>query len=64
MSERETPEMLTRDATITVTLCADSGYEAHEEHRISADQWWRICEIMNEPEILARIESSNERGRG
>lgn len=37
-----------KDATITVTLKADSGYMATETTRISAHQWGRIIHIMNE----------------
>jgi hypothetical protein len=38
-----------RKATITATLKADSGYSSTETHRISADQWARICGILAEP---------------
>lgn len=42
MSETE------KAAMVTVKLKADSGYEAEERHRISADQWKRIVAIFNE----------------
>lgn len=40
-----------RAATLTLTLRADSGYEADAEYRISAEQWGeilRICEDKDE----------------
>lgn len=35
-------------AEIHVRLVADSGYEARQSTRISADQWSRIYTILNE----------------
>lgn len=37
-----------REATLSMTLNADSGYASSETHRISADQWERIVRIANE----------------
>lgn len=37
-----------KNATVNVHLSADSGYTSHETSRISADQWGRICAILNE----------------
>lgn len=40
-----------RSAALTLTLRADSGYEADTEYRISAEQWGeiiRVCEDQAE----------------
>ena len=37
-----------RNATLSMKLKADSGYESTETHRVSPDQWSRICAIANE----------------
>ena len=42
-------DMHERNATLTITLKADSGYDATQTARVSADQWGRICAIMDEP---------------
>ena len=43
-----TKSMHSKDATVTVTLKADSGYTSTETTQISPDQWGRIVAIMNE----------------
>jgi hypothetical protein len=37
-----------KEASLTLTLKADSGYECSETCRVSADQWSRINDIINE----------------
>lgn len=37
-----------RTGTLELKLRADSGYQADETHRISPEQWGRICQILNE----------------
>lgn len=41
-------EALERAAMISVKLTADSGYECSQSARVSADQWSRICAILDE----------------
>lgn len=42
------PEATEKKAKLSLSLRADSGYMADETHRISAQQWGRICKIVNE----------------
>ena len=37
-----------KDAAVSITLRADSGYITTENARIRPDQWRRICEILEE----------------
>ena len=46
--KQDTKNMRTKDATVTVTLKADSGYTCTETTRVSPYQWERIVAIMNE----------------
>lgn len=57
-----------RAATLTLTLGADSGYEADAEYRISAEQWGeilRICEDKDEKFSIktpaVTIQGANQR---
>ncbi len=34
-------------ADVTLTLCADSGYQSTEKHRVSAEQWGVILKVAN-----------------
>lgn len=43
-------EATEKKAKLHLSLRADSGYKADETHRISAEQWGRICAIVNEKE--------------
>ena len=37
----------TKNATVSATLKADSGYESTESHRVSPVQWGLIVSILN-----------------
>lgn len=39
-----------KNATVTIRLRADSGYESEEKHRISPEQWGEIVGIVNKPD--------------
>ena len=39
-----------KDAIVKVDLKADTGYRANLEGRITAEQWGRIVDIINEKE--------------
>ena len=39
-----------KDATVTVRLRADSGYQSDEVHRISPDPWGKIMGVLHAPE--------------
>lgn len=43
-------------ATATLKLKADSGYESEETHRVSADQWGRICAILHGADVRANVQ--------
>ena len=34
-------------ADVTLTLCADNGYQSTEKHRVSAEQWGVILKVAN-----------------
>lgn len=39
-----------KNAKLTLTLKADSGYTSKEIHRISQNQWVKILQVVNETE--------------
>ena len=47
------PDVHKKDATLTLKLRSDMGYQSDEQHRISPDQWGRICGTLNEPDAAA-----------
>ena len=53
MSEETQNEETKLSATMTIKLRADSGFTSDEQHRISASQWGRICEILYEKHVPA-----------
>ena len=48
----------TYSATLKLHLRADSGYESDERHRIDANQWERICAILNEPSARPEAQAA------
>ena len=45
----------TKNATISISLKADSGYSSKETHRVSVDQYTRITQILSEKQIGDRF---------
>ena len=51
-----------RAASLTLTLRADSGYEADTEYRISAEQWGEIIRICEDKDEKFTVKPQAEGG--
>lgn len=48
VSEILTPEEKEKNAILKMKLKANSGYRSEETHKVSSDQYGRICKILYE----------------